>query len=471
MRFAIIAAGEGARLKEEGITTPKPLISINGEKLIDRLIRIFTENGATEIVVICNELYPEVAEHLTQLKGKGLPLTIKVKTTASSMHSFHEIAPLMGNDRFILTTVDTIFDERLFADYVKAFQSSSADGMMAVTDYCDDEKPLYVSTDKDGIITGFHDSKPDGCRYVSAGIYGLNHNAITILEQCVKKGQSRMRNFQRALVSNNLRLTAYPLGKVFDIDHRQDIERAQQHVSRHDIVGIYRAQRFSPGSIGKDRAIMDATLERLRKKGYKTETLTEEELVASGNLPEASCYVSMARSEEALQLLQGKPCINSAESVRYCNHRRYIADDHNNTIPPLWIKRTDQCREQEGDVVYCANEDDIKEAKARLHSRGITSYVMQPHYEGEHVKFYAVSDTSFFYPSGHEKLKSIATAMAGTAGLTVYGGDAIISADGAVHIIDLNDFPSFSPCRDEAAEAIAVHSSSSGALRRAELGA
>jgi choline kinase len=54
MRYAIIAAGEGSRLRQEGIAVPKPLIMVNGERLIDRLIRIFTENGATEIVVICN---------------------------------------------------------------------------------------------------------------------------------------------------------------------------------------------------------------------------------------------------------------------------------------------------------------------------------------------------------------------------------------------------------------------------------
>ena len=37
----------------------------------------------------------------------------------------------------------------------------------------------------------------------------------------------------------------------------------------------------------------------------------------------------------------------------------------------------------------------------------------------------------------------------------IYGGDAIIDADGNFWIIDFNDFPSFSSCRDEAAKAIA----------------
>ena len=48
MRYAIIAAGEGSRLVQEGVKTPKPLVEVGGEKLIDRLIRIFLANGCSK---------------------------------------------------------------------------------------------------------------------------------------------------------------------------------------------------------------------------------------------------------------------------------------------------------------------------------------------------------------------------------------------------------------------------------------
>ena len=37
----------------------------------------------------------------------------------------------------------------------------------------------------------------------------------------------------------------------------------------------------------------------------------------------------------------------------------------------------------------------------------------------------------------------------------IYGGDCIVSEDGTIRIIDFNDWPSFAPCRAEAAPAIA----------------
>ena len=72
MKFAIIAAGDGSRLAQEGITEPKPLVRVRGEQLIDRLIRIFMENNATEISVICNEQMTGVKSHLKTIQDKGL---------------------------------------------------------------------------------------------------------------------------------------------------------------------------------------------------------------------------------------------------------------------------------------------------------------------------------------------------------------------------------------------------------------
>lgn len=239
MKFAILAAGEGSRLAQEGVELPKPLVKINGEAMIDRLIRIFKDNGAEEIVIITNNLTPLTQNHLRDLQTKDESIKLIVKTTPSSMHSFYELKPLIGNGKFCLTTVDTIFREKEFGEYIDAFKAYEGDGMMAVTDYIDDEKPLYISTDAEMNITGFHDSlenfaasEPgkDGksvCKYISGGIYCLNEKAFITLDKCINSGMSRMRNFQRQLVFDGLKLKAYQLSKILDVDHASDIEKAE----------------------------------------------------------------------------------------------------------------------------------------------------------------------------------------------------------------------------------------------------
>lgn len=231
MKYAIIAAGEGSRLAQEGVQKPKPLVEIGGERLIDRLMRIFMANGASEIAVICNEQMTAVRDHLAAIQQRGdIPLQYMVKSTPSSMHSMWELSRWLEHEPFVLTTVDTIFREQEFASYVYDFQTlleeGRGDGLMGVTDYIDDEKPLYVATDDALCITGFLDSC-ESPRYISGGIYGLTPHSIATLRGCIERGESRMRNFQRALVSDGLRLRAWPFSKVLDIDHVSDIGKAE----------------------------------------------------------------------------------------------------------------------------------------------------------------------------------------------------------------------------------------------------
>lgn len=235
MKFAIISAGEGSRLSQEGVQLPKPLVQLNGEAMIDRLIRIFAKNRASQVVIIINNEVQATKEHLVKLKeSMALPLEVVVKTTPSSMHSFYEISPYLKDDKFCLTTVDTVFREEEFTHFIDAFRASENDGMMAVTDYIDDEKPLYISTDRKLNITGFYDAMTPDCQYISGGIYCLSPKAVNVLQSCIEKGISRMRNFQRQLVAEGMKLTAYPFSKILDVDHASDIIKAEAFLNNQE---------------------------------------------------------------------------------------------------------------------------------------------------------------------------------------------------------------------------------------------
>ena len=193
------------------------------------------KNDAEEIVVICNDKTTIVSRHLLELEEDGLrgqpvPLQFKVRSTPSSMHSFFQLRELLAGSPFVLTTVDTIFREQEFGQYVKAFKevlAEGGDGLMGVTNYIDDEKPLYVGTDEAMNVTGFYDANDTQCTYISGGIYGLAPSALETLDDCMERGESRMRNFQRGLVRDGRKLKAFAFSKVLDIDHASDIEKAE----------------------------------------------------------------------------------------------------------------------------------------------------------------------------------------------------------------------------------------------------
>lgn len=154
---------------------------------------------------------------------------------------------------------------------------------------------------------------------------------------------------------------------------------------------------------------------------------------------------------------------------------------------PCWVKRTGSCTLQPDDVCFASDINTYKQSIARLHARGIGKAVVMEHLEGVCIKFYAIQDTGFlhFLPAGElgydkfnaspptyekrekEHNKGQTAYQLPTARLClsldeakklfklkVYGGDAIIGPDGIARLIDLNDWPSFSACREKAADAI-----------------
>ena len=227
MNYAIIAAGEGSRLAQEGIAKPKPLVELQGEPMIARLINIMLRCNAQSISIIVNEHMTQVREYLESL-DLPVPFHLVVKTTPSSMHSLWHLSRVIPRGKFCLTTVDTIFREDDFKGYIEAFEADEEhDGMWAVTPFVDDEKPLWVDVDEHMGITAFCDSKWDGARYVSGGVYAMTDKAFTVLDECIERGISRMRNFQRALVDHGYRLQAYSIDKIVDVDHACDIATAE----------------------------------------------------------------------------------------------------------------------------------------------------------------------------------------------------------------------------------------------------
>lgn len=514
MKFAIIAAGDGSRLAHEGVTEPKPLVKVRGERLIDRLIRIFMGNNATEIVVICNEQMSDVASHLKMIQGKGLnglpvPLRFVVKSTPSSMHSFYELRNFLRDDPFILTTVDTIFDESEFHDYVLSFQDKIAQGtdaLMGVTDYIDDEKPLYVGVDNVMRINGYYDTPQADSRFISAGIYGLTTPSLNILEACIEKGESRMRNFQRALVAAGLRIEAYPLTKVFDIDHIEDIRKADEGVNnlssccKGKTLLIQRAACYSPNSEEKDLAILqevgslleNATI--ISEDDFVNRFSTYNQSVSSESVESVNTYcqiISMARSPKALDSLEqleqsGIRVLNPSVGVRACQRSNVdkVMRENYLPLPPdkgddgYWVKRADTTAQSKEDVCFCHDWSEVEKIKSTFMQRGITDVVTQAHVKGDVVKFYGVEDTGFFryyyfgedtetkfgdeerngksqyYSFSSSNLQADAEKLACLLQTPIYGGDAIVREDGSYVIIDFNDFPSFSKCRKDAAKAI-----------------
>ena len=271
------------------------------------------------------------------------------------------------------------------------------------------------------------------------------------------------------------------------------------------IAGIMRAGAYSPNHIGNDTAIFNAVAEHLRKRGCIVNVYSEEQLIA-GNITE-DIIINMCREQKSIALLQqmedaGKIVINSGYGIENCTRERMTRILMGSNIPQpeslmvntnemiidslekggftqCWIKRGDFHAIHKEDVSFVRHPQEAQELLHEYFLRGIKRAVINKHIVGDLVKFYGVQGTPFFhwfypYDLGHskygheeingksqgiefdvERMKHICQDAADVLDVKIYGGDCIISPEGDIYIIDFNDWPSFAPCRDEAAPHIA----------------
>ncbi|MGV8074721.1 MAG: NDP-sugar synthase [Syntrophobacteraceae bacterium] len=226
MKAGIIAAGLGERLARGGISTPKPLTPIAGRPLIARIIDASAKLNVSSVACIVNAENLDVANYLLDNRWP-VPLELIVKTTPSSMESLFSLAHLLRDEPFILFTVDVIAGFETLADFFEqAKQHSDASGVLALTEFVDDEKPLWAMIDPGNRIIALGDDARES-RYVTAGFYCFSPEIFSLMDIARGKKLSALRQFLNLLIEKDFPLYGIPVAKTIDVDFPEDIEKAE----------------------------------------------------------------------------------------------------------------------------------------------------------------------------------------------------------------------------------------------------
>ena len=277
-------------------------------------------------------------------------------------------------------------------------------------------------------------------------------------------------------------------------------------MKQNKIAGIVRGNCYSPNHVGNDAALFNETIRHLELAGYDVTTYTEEDVLNREVLEPV--IFTMARSKEVVEKLKeyenrGAVVVNSGYGISNCTREQMTRLLVDNNIPHprsiitptkdhhiaqrlkeegmdnCWIKRGDFHAIHREDVTYVRHIEEAEGILSEYALRGIPNAVINEHLVGDLVKFYGVAGSDFFYwfypfnmnhsKFGHEQINGKATGIAFSVEdmhaicersaqvlkVKIYGGDCIISPEGEIRIIDFNDWPSFAPCRDQAAPHIA----------------
>ncbi len=282
------------------------------------------------------------------------------------------------------------------------------------------------------------------------------------------------------------------------------------------ILGITRGAIYSPNLADSDAAILNSVADNLRAMGHEVDIITEYKMDGA-DFDRYDRVFGMERDIRNIKKIIGPlseenyaKFINSIHGIIACSMKGHVysalkhlgvpqpsfiffqEDDKNGGFKmmdklvvepmgmdtPLWMKNGDTSATVASDTVYCADDNDGNAAVEDFCKRNLQCFIMQKHVEGDLIKFYGVEGTDFFHwqyaSHGHSKfglekingkekgyafdpndIKKAVEKLAAYIDVPIYGGDAVIDGNGNFYVIDFNDFPSFSACRDEAAQAIA----------------
>jgi len=261
-------------------------------------------------------------------------------------------------------------------------------------------------------------------------------------------------------------------------------------LKKFKILGIYRNPKFSNNAIEVDRLILEQSISELRAQ---TAHPLEIDMIEETEAPLArgtyDLVLTMAQAEETLKAIEenfgSSPVWNSPAAIRNCYRKAmsriltslnvgyvpYQILSTNAAAPQIpagisyWLKRSDFHAIADEDVTLAESQAEVELKLVRFRERGVTEVILQRHIHGDIYKFYGVRGKFFRAIKVRDFLKSTSApdvgglekdsfAAAEALGLQIFGGDAILDGQGRFHFIDLNDWPSFRICRDDAARAV-----------------
>lgn len=267
-------------------------------------------------------------------------------------------------------------------------------------------------------------------------------------------------------------------------------------MTKRTVLGVFRERSHSPRREFDDEAILKETAKRLSiRLGTQIPLLHPKEFLETGLDVKPQLIFFMCEEEPCLEKLKSLATsmncllVNSVQGVENTFRLKMLDIFSNQDFFPVskvvgsqdilsdfpsegaWLKRGDFHAIEDGDVIFARDAAAAQELLQGFWKRGIDKVVVQEHIPGDIIKFYSVTDFDnerqywfkWFYHKdqdlreyhfSHQELFSKCQLAGQLLGLEIFGGDAIVTPEGRVFVIDVNAWPSFALFRLEASEAI-----------------
>jgi len=226
-KVILMVGGKGSRLKPLTDHTPKPLLQIGGQPILENIIQNFGKYGFNNITLCVNHMSELIEDYFKD----GSHLNVKIsylkestpKGTAGSLKCLKDISePFLVMNGDLLTKIN-------FLHLLNYHQQNNSFATMCIREF-DFQVPYgVVKVNENQQIIGISE-KPTKKFYVNAGIYVLHPDALSFIDHDEHLNMPQL--FQRIL-DNNRKTYSFPLREYWlDIGQHIDYQKAQDDFSK-----------------------------------------------------------------------------------------------------------------------------------------------------------------------------------------------------------------------------------------------
>jgi dTDP-glucose pyrophosphorylase/CBS domain-containing protein len=229
VRAVIMAGGLGNRLRPLTEELPKPMLSVGGQPLMERIVELLRQAGIQQVCITTHYKSEKIASHFGNGSNFGVELDYVNEEqplgTAGALGLMKKPdKPLLVINGDVLTQVD-------FRAMLAYHQEHKADLTVAVRKY-DFDVP-YGVVESDGAFVQELVEKPSLTFFINAGIYLLEPSVCNYLpygQRC------DMPDLIQRLLEEKCPVASFPIVEYWlDIGHPADYNQVQEDVERGKI--------------------------------------------------------------------------------------------------------------------------------------------------------------------------------------------------------------------------------------------
>ncbi|MDE5628913.1 MAG: NTP transferase domain-containing protein [Muribaculaceae bacterium] len=232
LRAILMAGGKGERLRPATLTTPKPLLEIEGKAIIDYNIEALAACGITDITVCTRYLAEQIEEHFAspvagvnvKCVREDIPLGTIGAVTLTGVANLPGDTLVMNSD--LLTTISF---EEMFITHRKR---NAAATIAAVPYQVSVPYAILTTSGDNSEHVSAIEEKPSYSYYANAGIYIFRNE---ILSRIPKDTRYDATDLIQNLIDNGLPVTYYPIkGTWIDVGSPVDFRQAGELMRHHN---------------------------------------------------------------------------------------------------------------------------------------------------------------------------------------------------------------------------------------------